>query len=514
MVGKRHGTQATTSSENANSIPARERCAGLVSVLLTKLGIGPQQERLQPWADRDAVDLSDVGQSPAVLRSAKSAACFARFRSITLLRRLPRSPKPLDSSEVFLVFGSLPRDGWSTAVSSRLGSAKHRHPSWIDGLRTFCRQVGPTQSVLITRGQYVYPFLHRFAVLCRMPISILFQATPGKLFSVFEKFPAWSPNIPNPTLIVRIVTQSKYYLPPDELVASHCAEVRAISVRRDGNIARMLQARLAAPRSSIATRILILQDTETKPEPHIEDLLKRGAIAWHLWSEPSVSRTAAAPVSTVVSSSAQIIALRDFDDREFVAHFTRGVDRPWRDQSLDTALDPYLMGRPPDRGPLNVLSQILEQNTLAATNRLTRDATRVVCFTNIPLRKFRRTRVFRPHIARWDFEPFGIAVRRTAFQAAGGRPVLYGDEGFWKRLDPGDRPFFQIARGRKVQWQREEEWRIVGDLNLQAFAQGQVVAFVPSREDALRLAPLCHWPIVVLGIRNPSAAKTQRRRHV
>jgi hypothetical protein len=125
----------------------------------------------------------------------------------------------------------------------------------------------------------------------------------------------------------------------------------------------------------------------------------------------------------------------------------------------------------------------------------------VVCFTAVPLGELPERTVFRKHLARWDFVPYGLAIRKSILKSAGCREVIYGDESDWYELPNDDRPWFQIktSKNGKIDWTQEQEWRLVGDLDLTKIDSGDAFAFVKTRQDAMRLSEICRWPIVVLG---------------
>jgi hypothetical protein len=141
---------------------------------------------------------------------------------------------------------------------------------------------------------------------------------------------------------------------------------------------------------------------------------------------------------------------------------------------------------------------------LIATSELVRGGVPVVSFTATPLSEMGRLRTFRSHLSRWDFEPYGVCIRRDWLQTCGARPVQYGDDSLWSRLPSEERPFFQktesrTARGKPVDWTAEREWRHVGDVPLDEIPHDAALLFVPSRAEAELLAALSPWAIAHVG---------------
>jgi hypothetical protein len=299
------------------------------------------------------------------------------------------------------------------------------------------------------------------------------------------------------TTIIRVVEKKAQFRPADEWAVSFCREVRVVYVRPNGNIQRMLMTRLSEAMDE--RRCLIYSPSDRAIPRHLRDLVDRGAILCRT-AAPKRSAQTPRPVRLDVQSRrTRVQSLNDFRFADFVAHFTRRQTGAWLDQAESEYLDSLLLGKHSDqRGPLAALKRILVQQQLIANNRLTRDASRVVCFTGRPLDEFARLRKFRSHLARWDFEPYGIAVRRAALVRLGGRRVQYGDEQTWAQTATADRPFFQIAGATTVDWTVEDEWRVLGDIDLCKLAVDDAIVFVARPDEADGLAALSRWPIVAL----------------
>jgi hypothetical protein len=95
-------------------------------------------------------------------------------------------------------------------------------------------------------------------------------------------------------------------------------------------------------------------------------------------------------------------------------------------------------------------------------------------------------------------------VRRDWLVQQGARPVIYGDNRVWSRLDQNLRPFFQLrsSRGRggmrRFDWTAEREWRHVGDVLLDAIPPDAALLFVPQEAEAQALSLRSPWPILLL----------------
>jgi hypothetical protein len=125
-------------------------------------------------------------------------------------------------------------------------------------------------------------------------------------------------------------------------------------------------------------------------------------------------------------------------------------------------------------------------------------------------------RTYRAHRRRWDAEPFGIAIRMDRLATCGARPAIYGDESVWEKLAEPDRPWFQLqttrAGKRPIDWSREQEWRLLGDLWLDDLPRDDVRIFVADMDAAARVAAMSPWTVVVLNAdESRSAVRPEER---
>ena len=185
---------------------------------------------------------------------------------------------------------------------------------------------------------------------------------------------------------------------------------------------------------------------------------------------------------------------------EWLVHCTRGTDAAWPGVTPRQYLDSMLLGDGEAGGgdALQTLSRIVRSGRLLARAGASSRAHAVVCFSAVPLRELLCRRCYRPHLHRWDYEPYGVAIRCRAAAAAGVKPVIYGDPTDRATIPPDDRYRFQ-PRGATYDWTAEREWRSPGDIDLGRFAADDVRVFVPNAEDAVAVGRLSRWPVTVVG---------------
>ncbi len=418
-------------------------------------------------------------------------------------------------------------------VSSRLGQSPELREDWFRGLRACCAAVH-SEWLLVSPGTAAAPFVRRAARLfgkrC-LELDLPSGDEPWEQWCVRVAAAAsaedrdahgWgrsargylSPPLPN-ALDRRPACggeRGKVVGPPlaDRALVALADRVVALHVRNGGHVKRLLRDRMSwAPRSAGAIRVVLGRGLV---RPGLRDaLLAEGAVGWALLARPSRTANmedaaAVAHPGRVVRAGRQLMRLRDFRDAaEFVTHCTRRHVGPWPGQSQEDYWDDLILGKSgADHSPLATLSRMLQERTIRASTIGIRGGCPVVCFTEVPLPQLQRLRVFRAHRSRWDFQPYGICIRKTALRKHGGRPVIYGDNVAWAALNAAERPFYQksasvTASGFVLDWTLEQEWRYPGAVGLDSFAGHDVRVFVPTMEQAFALAPHCPYRLIVVG---------------
>ncbi|MCA9170665.1 MAG: hypothetical protein KDB23_23465 [Planctomycetales bacterium] len=193
-------------------------------------------------------------------------------------------------------------------------------------------------------------------------------------------------------------------------------------------------------------------------------------------------------------------ACRDFFCEPTLSHWTRAPGECWPDETPAQAVRRQLAApEQPPPSPLDALLRIVTQRRIVASAHLNRSRTPVVCFTAHLPGEFSNLRCFRPHLRRWDFEPYGISIRRAWLERFGTKPVIYGTNELWTQLDAARRPYFQTTEGGMrggVDWQGEFEWRCCGDVSLSELPSEAARLFVPHLAQAQVLARCSPWPVM------------------
>lgn len=368
-------------------------------------------------------------------------------------------------------------------VMSRLPRLVPPEAVWLRGLRAALRRVAERGAkLMIGEGTAGADFIRRGAE--RVGIS--------------------------PALVSRARTETeetpKVPAAADRAVLDAAEMVFVLGLRTGGNLHRLLGERLDKQRPVELVDLPDLQATVAR-----NDLLQRGASLWkpdpaaeRPLNEPGVCEKAGTEPE---SHLCEIVPFPSRDDWTFLTHTTRGCPGPWPGQTEDDYLDSLLDGRfDADHSCAATLARLIAMRRLLASGRTIRGGHRVVSFTAVPLLELPPLHRFRAHRARWDFEPFGLCVRRDWLLQRGVRPVVYGDEPTWHGLGEADRPYFQLARseprvstptGTTMDWTVEQEWRHKGDLDLSDLSREDGLVFVPNYESVRRVSPVSPWPVTL-----------------
>lgn len=363
-------------------------------------------------------------------------------------------------------------------VTSRMRRLVAPEEAWLLGLRGVLRKIAEEGSRLITaKGTAGFAFVLRGS--SRLGIAA-HEITIPEDDHRDDDVPVW-----------------------DRAVIEAADVVYVLQLRANGNIHRLLRERIEQRRDGIILvdipglqtdalrQELCLQSVEVWQPSEFQcrplDGFDVSGIEGKLESQP------------IRGNVYTIVPFPSVEEWDFLVHTTRACPGPWPDESFDQYADSLLeFSREADHSTLNTLRRIVTRKRLIASNRTIRGGHRVVSLTACPLLHLPSLHRFRRHRVRWDFEPYGLCVRREWLRKCGVQPVRYGDEMMWQSLSEADRPFFQLATGESgIDWTVEQEWRSVGDLDLSEISGEDVILFVPDFESAKSLAQVTDWPVTL-----------------
>lgn len=185
---------------------------------------------------------------------------------------------------------------------------------------------------------------------------------------------------------------------------------------------------------------------------------------------------------------------------DYLIHWTRSCVGPWPGESHAEYFRRTVESQEEETEGLSTLKRILKEGVIRASGRLVRGGYSVVPFTQRPPQDLPELVRWRAGLRRWTFEPYGLALKKERLEAMGARPVTYGELSDFEKLPENDRPFFQAVGSHRHNWQAEQEWRILGDVELRHFDDDEVVVFVPDSADMPQMSRKCKFRITSLKI--------------
>jgi hypothetical protein len=286
----------------------------------------------------------------------------------------------------------------------------------------------------------------------------------------------------------------------DEAVIAMADRVDAVYVRSGGKVHTALHQRL---QSSDTTSVRIAIWPEDRNSDH--DLIQAGAIGWYL----PVSQTASAriPSTAPKSTKQKCILQEDLDAQElnedaWLVHSTRGVQGPWPGETVRQYQDSILLASETatdidTRQAIDTLARIVRSGKLIASALASSHRHRVVCFSACPLIDLMQRRTYRSHLGRWDYEPYGILIRKSSAIAAGARPVVYGNDALRDRLPQAHRYRFHPT-GKTFDWRQEREWRFDRSVDLSKLDANDIRVFCLDTETNRESLPSVDWKVIWL----------------
>ncbi len=301
--------------------------------------------------------------------------------------------------------------------------------------------------------------------------------------------------------------EHKRYPLIDQLLAWLPDQLYAIELRKGGKTLALVQKRLGTEDVFAKPSVFVAFVAGAMEHNRLaRNLMELGAVGRWINYSPCSSILHDPAVRELLgerSTLAPICSLHQLSQSStwhWLCHCTRSVlsQPPAQGSTSETELN--LLGAGMfERGALGSLIRILSQKRLNATPFLKRGECATVSFSATPLHDLLQRRTFQPHLGRWDWEPFGVCIRRPALERLGARQVLYGDESDYVQLTEQERPFFQMKQSKSGHdWTAEQEWRVLGDCRLNQFRIDEAFIFVPSMAVARQVAPISNWPVVVV----------------
>lgn len=495
---------------------------------------------------RKLLDELRVCDRNALVRESSSGLCFAHSwdwwsPDCHASSELPSQPLIIPGRMLCLPdVDAAHRDQWRhrlAIVSSRLSLRLDLEKRWFDLLRTsVLHALEEKQSVVVVRGTATSEIVSRAAVLFGLPmvdcrisdqevdhshtltnwISACIQNVETEAESQRDSIPIFRIWI-SPRCFVgdHELHEGQSSAPPEADSTAFRVATRTVvlNCRRGGNIHTAIRNHILQ-QHNLHCPVIVAADAMQGLSS--DEDIKDGWVPWIVDPAKNADTDSSLTRSLIVNAHESTIRLdRNPRDRtedpasrsdplsapnDWLCHWTRPAQGPWPEETRNDFLDQLILGCPSaDRSALAAVLRMISTGKLKASSAGIRGSYAVVSLTAVPLSEFRQRRVFRKHRHRFDFEPFGIAIRRTCLESIGVRPVIYGTDTDWNQLSNDERPFFQKAtRDSSTSNLDEQEWRVQGDIPLSHFGADDVVLFTDLAEQQSMLQQCTKWRVLVV----------------
>ena len=188
-------------------------------------------------------------------------------------------------------------------------------------------------------------------------------------------------------------------------------------------------------------------------------------------------------------------------DWDYVTHWTRTHHGPWPGESKHDFYSRLVTsGSEYPNNAFNCLRNMIQKRVIYASSKRIRKAIRCVGFSDLAPELMLKWMRWLPKRVGWNFEPYGIAIKKSAAERAGIKSVIYGDDHLYENLSENDKPYFQSKGKKEVDWSEENEWRKIGDLDLSKIPDGDMSLLVWHKAEADELAKLTDiWAVYLNG---------------
>lgn len=378
-------------------------------------------------------------------------------------------------------------------ASSRIPRPWHAWPEWFQRFRNALNRLRPGEVLYGVEGTSTAIWVVRAARLFQLPAILLHMPRKQESVAMWQRrVSASNCKEPYPILELFLSPALSRGLPPKQELAAIAPQDRALALAS-------CRLELIFQRPGGAWQELIRLG---KADPRFPGTAFEECRA-PLQPAPARLPDVDCPPAVADDLLSRIATVEADPSREpLLIHWTRAPIAAWNGETRDDYENGLLQGTVAGpRTAFDTLRRILLEKTLRGSGRLLRHGKPMVCFTAAPLRSYADLRIYRPHLRRFDFEPYGFCFRQRKLQELGARPVIYGEPPLLDRLSPTDLPYFQVARAGRdcsLDWTLEREWRLAGDLDLRRFTAQELYLFVDRPQEAEQLRRESPWPVICL----------------
>lgn len=167
----------------------------------------------------------------------------------------------------------------------------------------------------------------------------------------------------------------------------------------------------------------------------------------------------------------------------YIIHWTRTTHLPWPGESAFNYCDAIVSSKDNyARSALATLGRIWDEKKLRASSRHMRKGIRAVSLSSLMPSQAVKLMRWRARYREMTFEPYGVAIKKSAAKKANIRKVIYGNPEMIRYLPPDEQPYFQ-SLGAIGDWRQEKEYRHIGDLSLAQIDDSDMALIVWCNKD-------------------------------
>ena len=184
---------------------------------------------------------------------------------------------------------------------------------------------------------------------------------------------------------------------------------------------------------------------------------------------------------------------------DYITHWTRTHQGPWPGESKHDFYGRLLnSGSEYPNNAFNTLKNMIKKKKIYASSKRIRKSIRCIGFSDRDPESMLKWMRWLPKRVGWNFEPYGIAIKKEAAVKVGIRQAIYGDDELYEKLPENDKPYFQSKGMKNVDWSEENEWRKIGDLALIDIPGKDLAFIVWKKNEALELSNSIDTKIISL----------------
>lgn len=184
--------------------------------------------------------------------------------------------------------------------------------------------------------------------------------------------------------------------------------------------------------------------------------------------------------------------------RDYIIHWTRAVHYPWPGETRHDFYNAIVQsGDSHPRSALKTLLRILTEMRLRSSPKHMRRGVQAVSFSSLPPSRAVELMRWRARYREMTFEAYGIAIRQSAAERVGVEKAIYGNPEMIAYLAEDEKPYFQ-SLGTIGDWEKEREFRHIGDMDLHAFDKSEICVITRLPSDIDKINTVFNGDILVM----------------